>query len=163
MNDTDTSAYAQTLTNVRKTTIMIDKRRKQNEVLGFHSRWNSRVSVSQKSVYFLLSAQIPIAVICMSSQERVSVGDEFSVSSSFEEKTVVPVLVSPRKGQIVVDDKELKNYKVELEHLSSSKSKKINIFQYKNKTGNRRRVGYRENSKIVKVKSIQGLESAEEE
>ena len=97
------------------------------------------------------------------SQERVSVGDEFSVSSSFEEKTVVPVLVSPRKGQIVVDDKELKNYKVELEHLSSSKSKKINIFQYKNKTGNRRRVGYRENSKIVKVKSIQGLESAEEE
>ncbi len=74
-----------------------------------------------------------------SSQERVSVGDEFSVSSSFEEKTVVPVLVSPRKGQIVVDDKELKNYKVELAHLSSSKSKKINIFQYKNKTGNRRR------------------------
>ena len=98
-----------------------------------------------------------------SSQERVSVGDELSVSSSFEEKTVVPVLVSPRKGQIVVDDKELKNYKVELEHLSDSKSKKINIFQYKNKTGNRRRVGYRENSKIVKVKSIQGLESAEEE
>jgi len=43
-----------------------------------------------------------------SSQERVSVGDEFSVSSSFEEQTVVPVLVSPRKGQIVVDDKELK-------------------------------------------------------
>ena len=98
-----------------------------------------------------------------SSQEIVSVGDEFSVSSSFEEETVVPLLVSPRKGQIVVDDKELKNYKVELEHLSSSKSKKINIFQYKNKTGNRRRVGYRENSKIVKVKSIQGLESAEEE
>ncbi len=98
-----------------------------------------------------------------SSQERVSVGDEFSVPSSFDEKTVVPVLVSPRKGQIVIDDKELKNYKVELEHLSALKSKKINIFQYKNKTGNRRRVGYRENSKIVKVKSIQGLESTEEE
>ena len=98
-----------------------------------------------------------------SSQERVSVGDEFFVSSSFEAKTLVPVLVSPRKGQIVIDDKELKKYKVELEHLSTSKSKKINIFQYKNKTGNRRRVGYRENSKIVKVKSIQGLESAEEE
>ena len=98
-----------------------------------------------------------------SSQERVSVGDKFFVSSSFAEKTVVPVLVSPRKGQIVIDDKELKKYKVELEHLSTSKSKKINIFQYKNKTGNRRRVGYRENSKIVKVTSIQGLESAEEE
>ena len=87
-----------------------------------------------------------------SSQERVSVGDEFSVSSSFEEKTVVPVLVSPRKGQIVVDDKELKNYKVELEHLSSSKSKKINIFQYKNKTGNRRRVGYRDISLLFNTR-----------
>ena len=31
-----------------------------------------------------------------SSQERVTIGDEFSVSSSFEEKTVIPVLVSPR-------------------------------------------------------------------
>ena len=83
----------------------------------------------------------------------------------FECQCVADLLdrLSPRKGQIVVDDKELKNYKVELEHLSASKSKKINIFQYKNKTGNRRRVGYRENSKIVKVKSIQGLENAEEE
>tara|TARA_B100001769_G_scaffold2688_1_gene1938 strand:- start:35 stop:361 length:327 start_codon:yes stop_codon:yes gene_type:complete len=98
-----------------------------------------------------------------SSQEKVSVGDEFSVSSSFSDSTLVPVLVSPRKGQIVVDDKELKKYKVELEFISNSKSKKMNIFQYKNKTGNRRRVGYRENSKIVKVVSIEGLGSTEEE
>ena len=98
-----------------------------------------------------------------SSQEKVSVGDEFSVSSSFNEDSLIPVLVSPRKGQIVVDDKELKSYKVELEFISDSKSKKMNIFQYKNKTGNRRRVGYRENEKIVKVVSIEGLESAEEE
>ena len=34
-----------------------------------------------------------------SSQEKVSVGDEFSVSFSFEEKTLVPVLVSPRKAK----------------------------------------------------------------
>jgi len=98
-----------------------------------------------------------------SSQEKVSVGDEFSVSSSFNLDSLVPVLVSPRKGQIVVDDKDLKKYKVGLEFVSDSKSKKINIFQYKNKTGNRRRVGYRENAKIVKVVSIQNLESAEEE
>ena len=98
-----------------------------------------------------------------SSQEKVSVGDEFSVSSSFSLDSLVPVLVSPRKGQIVVDDKDLKKYKVGLEFVSDSKSKKINIFQYKNKTGNRRRVGYRENAKIVKVVSIQGLGSAEEE
>ena len=39
----------------------------------------------------------------------------------------------------------------------------MNIFQYKNKTGNRRRVGYRENNKLVKVVSIEGLGSTEEE
>ena len=98
-----------------------------------------------------------------SSQEKVSVGDEFSVSSNLNLESLVPVLVSPRKGQIVVDAKDLKNYKVGLEFVSDYKSKKINIFQYKNKTGNRRRVGYRENAKIVKVISIQGLESVEEE
>ena len=98
-----------------------------------------------------------------SSQERVSIGDKLVVSNSFSETSLTPILVSPRKGQIVVDDKDLKKYKVGLEFVSDSKSKKINIFQYKNKTGNRRRVGYRENAKIVKVVSIQGLESAEEE
>ena len=98
-----------------------------------------------------------------SSQERVSVGDEFSVSSSFDESTLVPVLVSPRKGQIVIDNKELKNYKVELEFISTTKSKKMNIFQYKNKTGNRRRVGYRDEVKVVKVKSISNNKSGEEE
>ena len=98
-----------------------------------------------------------------SSQEKVSIGDEIVVASNFSETTLVPLLVSPKKGQIVSDAKELGKFKVEIEHIGDSKSKKINIFQYKNKTGNRRRVGYRENSKIVKVKSIQGLESAEEE
>ena len=98
-----------------------------------------------------------------SSQERVSVGDEFSVSSSFDESTLVPVLVSPRKGQIVIDNKELKNYKVELEFISTTKSKKMNIFQYKNKTGNRRRVGYRDEVKVVKVASISNKNSGEEE
>ena len=50
-----------------------------------------------------------------SSQEKVSVGDEFSVSSSFNLDSLVPVLVSPRKGQIVTEEKELRNFKVEIE------------------------------------------------
>ena len=98
-----------------------------------------------------------------SSQEKVSVGDEFSVSSSFNLDSLVPVLVSPRKGQIVVDDKDLKKYKVGLEFVSDSKSKKINIFQYKNKTGNRRRMGYREDKKVIKITSISNSEFEEEE
>ena len=96
-------------------------------------------------------------------QEKVSIGDELIVSSSFSETTLTPILVSPKKGQIVSDAKELGKFKVEIEHIGDEKSKKINIFQYKNKTGNRRRMGYREDNKIIQIKNIIGLEGSEEE
>ena len=98
-----------------------------------------------------------------SSQERVSIGDKLVVSNSFLETSLTPILVSPRKGQLVTEEKELKNFKVEIELLDETKSKKIRIFQYKNKTGNRRRMGYREDNKIIKIKNIAGLEGNEEE
>ena len=82
---------------------------------------------------------------------------------SFSETTLIPILVSPKKGQIVSDSKELGKFKVEIEHIGDAKSKKINIFQYKNKTGNRRRMGYREDNKIIQIKNIVGLEGSEEE
>ena len=98
-----------------------------------------------------------------SSQERVSIGDKLLVANSFSETSLTPILVSPRKGQIVTEEKELKNFKVEIELLDQTKSKKIRIFQYKNKTGNRRRMGYREDNKIIEIKDIAGLEGNEEE
>ena len=98
-----------------------------------------------------------------SSQERVSIGDKLLVSNSFSETSLTPILVSPRKGQIVTEEKELKNFQVEIELLDQTKSKKIRIFQYKNKTGNRRRMGYREDNKIIEIKNIAGLEGNEEE
>ena len=96
-------------------------------------------------------------------QEKVSIGDELVVSSSFSETTLVPILVSPKKGEVVFDIKELKKFKVEIETIGEEKSKKINIFQYKNKTGNRRRMGYRQDNKIIQIKNIVGLEDSEEE
>ena len=98
-----------------------------------------------------------------SRQEKVVEGDILEVPKSFSLDSMNPILLSPRKGSIVTDKKSLSQCSVDLELIDEKKLKKMNIFQYKNKTGNRRRVGYRENSKIVKVKSIQGLESAEEE
>ena len=98
-----------------------------------------------------------------SSQERVSIGDKLLVSNSFAETSLTPILVSPRKGQLVTEEKKLKNFKVEIEFLDKTKSKKIRIFQYKNKTGNRRRMGYRENNKVIEIKDITGLEGSEEE
>ena len=97
------------------------------------------------------------------SQEKVSIGDELVVSSSFSETTLIPILVSPKKGELVSDNKELKKFKVEIQDIGTGKSKKIKIFQYKNKTGNRRRMGYREDNKIIKIKNIVGLEGSEEE
>ena len=97
------------------------------------------------------------------SQEKVSIGDELVVSSSFSETTLIPILVSPKKGELVSDNKELKKFKVEIQDIGIGKSKKINIFQYKNKTGNRRRMGSREDNKIIKIKNIVGLEGSEEE
>ena len=37
------------------------------------------------------------------SQEKVSIGDELVVSSSFSETTLIPILVSPKKGELVSD------------------------------------------------------------
>jgi len=98
-----------------------------------------------------------------SKQERVAEGDILEVPQSFSMESINPILLSPRKGSIVTDKKSLLECSINLELIDEKKLKKLKIFQYKNKTGNRRRVGYRENSKIVKVVSIEGLGSTEEE
>ena len=51
------------------------------------------------------------------SQEKVSIGDELVVSSSFSETTLIPILVSPKKGELVSDNKELKKFKVEIQDI----------------------------------------------
>jgi large subunit ribosomal protein L21 len=90
-----------------------------------------------------------------SRQEKVVEGDIL--------ESMNPILLSPRKGSIVTDKKSLSQCSVDLELIDEKKLKKINIFQYKNKTGNRRRVGYRDEVKVVKVKSISNNKSGEEE
>ena len=50
-----------------------------------------------------------------SSQERVAVGDKITVNSAFNvEKITTPILVSPRKGQLITDSTELKKFEVQL-------------------------------------------------
>ena len=96
-------------------------------------------------------------------QERVVEGDILEVPKSFSLDSINPILLSPRKGSIVTDEKSLLECSVNLELIDKKKLKKLNIFQYKNKTGNRRRVGYRDEVKVVKVKSISNKTSGEEE
>ena len=98
-----------------------------------------------------------------SRQEKVVEGDILEVPKSFSLESMNPILLSPRKGSIVTDKKSLSQCSVDLELIDEKKLKKINIFQYKNKTGNRRRMGYREDNKIIEIKNISGLEGNEEE
>ena len=96
-------------------------------------------------------------------QEKVVVGDILEVPKSFSAEPINPILLSPRKGSIVTDKKKLSSCFINFELIDEKKLKKIDIFQYKNKTGNRRRLGYREQVKVVKVKSISDKDTGEEE
>jgi len=98
-----------------------------------------------------------------SKQERVAEGDMLEVPQSFSMESINPILLSPRKGSIVTDKKSLLECSINLELIDEKKLKKLKIFQYKNKTGNRRRVGYRDEVKVVKVASISNKNSGEEE
>ena len=48
-----------------------------------------------------------------SSQERVAVGDKITVNSAFNAEKITPILVSPRKGQLITDSTELKKFEVQ--------------------------------------------------
>ena len=94
-------------------------------------------------------------------QEKVSVGDTFETVSPAKIKSLVPLLLSLRKGSLVSDQKKLEGYKVELKLVKDGMSKKYNIFQYKAKTGNRRRLGYRHPVYTYEVASIEAVKNGE--
>ena len=96
-------------------------------------------------------------------QQRVSVGDTLEVPHNFPEVAIEPIFMGSSTGGIKANKDSLKNSLVEFEIMGDIKSKKINIFQYKNKTGNRRRMGYREDKKVIKITSISNSEFEEEE
>ena len=68
-----------------------------------------------------------------SSQEKVSVGDKLNVSANIDTESIIPVLVSPKKGVVVADEKELSKYKVEFKVLGTKKQKKLIYFNIKTK------------------------------
>ena len=66
-----------------------------------------------------------------SSQERVTVGDKITVNSAFNVEKIIPILVSPRKGQLITDSTELKKFEVQLSLVKEIKSKKLTYFNIK--------------------------------
>lgn len=90
-------------------------------------------------------------------QEKVSVGDEVVLDRRTEgpgDAIELPVLLLVDGDEITSSPKALKKIKVTAEVIGNERGKKINIFTYKNKTGQHRRQGHRQDLTRVKITEI---------
>lgn len=89
-------------------------------------------------------------------QQKVSEGDVIDVEriKATGEVTFTPLLIVKDDGTVVSDRKALAKAKVTAEILGEHRGTKIDIFTYKNKTGNRRRMGHRQTYTTIKVTKI---------
>ena len=90
-------------------------------------------------------------------QEKVSVGDEVVLDRRPEaagETIELPALLLVDGDKVTSSPKALGKVKVTAEVLGNERGKKINIFTYKNKTGQHRRQGHRQDLTRVKVTAI---------
>jgi len=93
-------------------------------------------------------------------QEKVAVGDTVTVDridgAAGSTVTFSAVLVVDG-ATVTTDPKVLSGVKVTAEVLDETKGKKIHILRYKNKTGYRRRQGFRSQNTRVKITAINGV------
>ena len=90
-------------------------------------------------------------------QEKVAVGDTVTVDriNSAPGSTVTfPAILLVDGATVTTDAKVLAGVKVTAEVLDETKGKKIHILRYKNKTGYRRRQGFRSQLTRVKITAI---------
>jgi large subunit ribosomal protein L21 len=103
-------------------------------------------------------------------QEKVTVGEQITVDRLKEEPgekvQFVPLMVAKDDGSIVSDHKELSEEAsvtgTVLQHL---KGDKLDVFQYRQKTGYRRHTGHRQALTLVEISELrlgQAVETAEE-
>jgi len=93
-------------------------------------------------------------------QEKVAVGDTVTVDriDSAAGSTVTFSAVMVVDGATVLTDpKQLSGVKVTAEVIDETKGEKIHILRYKNKTGYRRRQGFRSQNTRVKITAINGV------
>ncbi|MEI6216150.1 MAG: 50S ribosomal protein L21 [Actinomycetes bacterium] len=90
-------------------------------------------------------------------QEKVAVGDTVVVDridAAIGDSVSFPALLLVDGTTITSDSKTLSGVKVTGEILSAEKGPKIDILRYKNKTGYRRRQGFRSQLTRVKITAI---------
>lgn len=92
-------------------------------------------------------------------QEKVAVGDTLTVDrlgSAAGSTVTFPAILLVDGAKVTTDPKVLSGIKVTAEVLDETKGPKIHILRYKNKTGYRRRQGFRSQNTRVLITAING-------
>jgi large subunit ribosomal protein L21 len=96
-------------------------------------------------------------VRCGGRQEKATVDEVLTVDTLDGEagsSVNLPALLVVDDGKVISDPAELSRYQVTAEILGTIAGPKINMIQFKNKTGYRRRLGHRQKYTQVKITSI---------
>jgi large subunit ribosomal protein L21 len=96
-------------------------------------------------------------VRCGGRQEKASVDDVLTIDKLAGEvgsSVTLPAVLVIDDGKVISDPAEVIGYQVTAEILGAASGPKINMFQYKNKTGYRRRLGHRQKYTQVKITGI---------
>jgi large subunit ribosomal protein L21 len=96
-------------------------------------------------------------VRCGGRQEKASVDDVLTVDKLAGEPgstLTLPVVLVVDDGNVISDAAALGGYQVTAEILGPVSGPKINMIQYKNKTGYRRRLGHRQKHTQIKITAI---------
>ena len=92
-------------------------------------------------------------------QEKVTVGETITVDridAAAGASVSFPALLVVDGANVMTDLKALSAVKVTGEVIDDVKGPKIDILRYKNKTGHRRRQGFRAQHTLVKITAISG-------
>lgn len=93
-------------------------------------------------------------------QEKVAVGDTVTVDridAAAGSTVTFPAVLVVDGATVTTDPKVLSGVKVLAEIVDETKGKKIDILRYKNKTGYRRRQGFRAKNTRVLITAINGM------
>ena len=96
-------------------------------------------------------------VRCGGRQEKASVDDVLTIDKLAGEigsSVTLPAVLVVDDGDVISDPAKLGGYQVTAEILGPVSGPKINMIQYKNKTGYRRRLGHRQKYTQVKITAI---------
>ena len=96
-------------------------------------------------------------VRCGGRQEKASVDDVLTVDKLAGEvgsSVTLPAVLVVDDGNVISDPAEVGGYQVTAEIVGAASGPKINMIQYKNKTGYRRRLGHRQKYTQVRVTGI---------